>query len=213
MLPFGAMSVADGLRALDDGECLEVRGVLTDYFVRVVPDVRTTVLELARNRYQRRGRDAWLSTRRRSQAETVGLRPPNRTTTDDAVASMRCPNDVGEIARRVEQVLALFDDEPYEVGPADTAHRRSGWPDVPFCLIWWDARRRPRFDLMAQGVRRLEAVGCARVHFIEIDASASTDYAFLLAGVPFECDEAEQLFAEICAELRADNGSDVFHRC
>ncbi len=193
------------MAAAKRGDCVEVRGFRSDYFVRAIPERRRWVLEIARNRYLRHSRDAFVAQRRRRSLARMGWNLDPVDPSIDAVATCAIEaNDPAAVWAVAERTLELFGDEPQEVEIEDRARRCSPWPDVPFSLIWWDRRQNPAFDLVNAAVRRLEGTGRrkTRVYWAEPRSSCFDDILYLVSPRYFDHDEADQVWFDLQDEMR-----------
>ena len=178
--------------------------------------VRRWQLELVRNRYYVRARDALASQRRRTQLERLGWDFAAGELSVDARAGLTLRGaGPDEVLATVVATLDRFGDHLDDVEIEPRQRRREGWPDVPFVLSSWDHRENPRFAALGEGVRRLEGRGRHyRRVFWTLPDTGSDDYAYLLSTAWFSEAEATDLWFDTIDECRIGlDCGDIFYRC
>lgn len=205
------------LQSAGRGDCVEFRGYVTDYYVRAFPTKRYWDLELVRNKYFRHGRDAAVAQRRRAELIRLGWDFACPGLCPDAVAGQRLASpDVEPVNNLANETLDRFNDELQEAEIESASRRRAGWPDFPFALARWDWRESPRFDVIAEGVRRLEGRRRPRPFLywrFFPPPPALDEIAGLISTYDFDAEEADDLWRDIVDEFREGLGDDVFYRC
>lgn len=239
---FDAADPLDLLATAGRDDCVELRPARADYYVRAFPGRRTRrralpassspapttkpaslddgarrwQLELVRNRYYVRARDAIASQRRRTQLERLGWDFAAVDLSVDARAGLTLTGArPDEVLAAVVATLDRFGDHLDDVEIEPRQRRREGWPGVPFVLSSWDHRENPRFAALGEGVRRLEGRGRHyRRVFWTFPDTGSDDYAYLLSTARFSEAEATDLWFDTIDECRAGlDCGDIFYRC
>jgi hypothetical protein len=239
---FNAVEPLELLATAGRDDCVELRPARADYYVRAFPGRRTRrralpsstkptpttepvslddgtrrwQLELVRNRYYVRARDALDSQRRRTQIERLGWDFAAGDLSPDARAGLTLTGARSdEVLATVVATLDRFGDHLDDVEIEPRQRRREGWPDVPFVLSSWDHRENPRFAALGEGVRRLEGRGRHyRRVFWTLPDTGSDDYAYLLSTAWFSEAEATDLWFDTIDECRIGlDCGDIFYRC